>query len=228
MKEQMPVSPPRDEPIKAALNEFGFYRGKEFRHRGKSHRVNLTDHAWLKWTARHLSSDENSILEINASIWTVGQKQKSGYFTGYIVFPDSELLNSMDLHSICDAESQTLADFAEQFIIHEIDPFEFYDGGELMFADLLEIRHDLQGRGLGILAFSTILKEMREAYDISVCLFQPHPLQYTSSTLAERANSKNRAGYRAAFNRLKSYYRIHLGAKQFASKSKYWYVRMAD
>jgi hypothetical protein len=93
-----------------------------------------------------------------------------------------------------------------------------------MFADLLGIRKEFQGHGLGILAFSTILEEMRKAYDASVCLFKPHPLQYTSSTLAERANPKIRAAYRAAFNRLKEYYRKYLGAMKFAAKSKYWYA----
>ena|ERR1035437_505655 len=230
MKNHMPVPPLRDEPIEATRNRSGFYRGKEFRLRGKSHLVNLTDQTWLKWAARHLSSDDddNVILEINASIWTAGQKRKSGYFTGYVVFPNEELLDNSSLHCICDAESQTLADFAEEFIIHEIDPLEFCDGGELLFADLLEIRKEFQGHGLGILAFSTILQEMRKAYDVSVCLFQPHPLQYPSSTLAERANPKIRAAYRAAFNRLKSYYQNHLGAMKFAAKSKYWYARIAD
>lgn len=224
----MPVPPPSDEPIEATRNRTGFYRGKEFRLRGKSHLVNLTNRAWLKWASRKISFEEDAILEVNASIWTEGQKQKSGYFTGYIVFASRDFLDSSNLHYICDAESQTLADFAEQFLIHEIDLSEFCDGGELMFADLLEIRKEFQGQGLGVLAFSTILQEMRKAYDVSVCLFQPHPLQYTSSTLAERANPKIRVAYHAAFNRLKTYYRNHLGATQFAAKSKYWYTRITD
>ena len=169
------------------------------------------------------SEYESRILKINADVWHREVAARIGYFRGFVLFPTKEELSSFQLHEVCDAHSQELTDFASAIYGSGVDVQVLCEGGELVFAELLELVPAWQGKGLGISVFKMILNEVRRRFRASTCIIKPDPLQYVPPH--PRGTHPKAAEYRASRKRLGAYYRKTLKARPLARNSEYYIFR---
>jgi hypothetical protein len=215
------------EEIQKTPNEHGFLRGGASQVGRRPHRLSIADDAYMRWATRRLPSEyRKTILELHADIWHRTSTVRIGYFHGYILFPTQEDLSTPELHDICDAESQQLMEFAGAIYSAHIDVRQLCDGGEIVFAELLEILPAWRGRGLGISAFRAITSEMSRRHFASICVFQPTPLQFTSPFPTSGVSEDIVRAHRTAKQRLTTLYRKHLRARKLARNSDYYYFRI--
>ena len=154
---------------------------------------------------------------INIDIWHERSPQRIGYLEAYIVPCNSSMDNFI---MMCDDHSQELLDFASELSQQRISLSRFFRDGDLLFPHLFEIAAPWRGQGIGAAVFKFMLEQARDEL-VSVCAFNPHPLQF-----GEQHSPEEQREYDAALASLRRYYVETFGAKRLRPNGRYYYIRL--
>jgi hypothetical protein len=180
------------------------------------------------WRNRLVSKGlEDPIYTIDANIWHRRSSKRIGYYHAYVLCPSWFGCDLKSFFESCDDHSQTLSEFAGELLKRRIRLSRFTQGGDILFPQLLEVLPGWRGKGIGAGVFKTMLKVADAAdFVVSVCAFQPHPLQFELGHPNEDSCPQILREYDAALESLRRYYVETFGAKPLRLGSRYYYLRI--
>jgi GNAT superfamily N-acetyltransferase len=164
--------------------------------------------------------EEESIVTIDADIWHRRSSKRIGYYHGYVLRPNWSGYDMKSFLWHCDACSQTLLEFAVELLESRIGLSRFTRGGEILLPELLELLPAWRGQGIGAAVFEAMLKVAEASFDVSVCAFQPDPLQFEQCPPHEDGGPQISREYDAALESLRRYYVETFGAKPCAPAAR--------
>jgi GNAT superfamily N-acetyltransferase len=203
-------------------------RAKITHHKGAT-RLQLTRDVHVTWKDDQASKgmiEEESMVTIDANIWHRRSSKRIGYYHAYVLRPNWFGYDMKSFVWHCDAHSQPLLEFAVELLKSRIGLSRFTRGGEILFPELLEVLPAWRGEGIGAAVFKAMLKVAEAGFDVSVCAFQPDPLQFKRCPRHEDGGPQVSREYDAALDSLRRYYVETFGAKPLRPGSPYYYLRI--
>jgi GNAT superfamily N-acetyltransferase len=184
------------------------------------------DQAWRNRLVSKGLIGKDPIYTIDANIWHRRSSKRIGYYHAYVLCPNWFGYDMKSFLWSCDAHSQPLLEFAEELLKSRIGLSRFTQGGEILFPELLELLPAWRGQGIGAAVFKAMLKVAEANFDVSVCAFQPDPLQFQQCPPHEDGGPQILREHDAALDSLRRYYVETFGAKPLRPGSRYYYVRI--
>ncbi len=207
-------------PFHQYRNSFGFYHPPHKPLRGKSFVLSISDNFDVKVKIlREQSGDDHDLLNLKADLIDIKTKKRIGYLLGSILLME-DLEDNDSFWDHCDSVSTTLEHFAAEFLKSGHSVYNLAKGGNVFYADKLEIKPQYCGKGLGIAALKRIINFIAKEHNVILCAMRPFPLQYAKK---EQLSEEEMEELKNATNKLQAYYRKHFSLKPICKNSKHFF-----
>lgn len=201
-------------------NSLGFYHKPHKLLRGKLFTFSITDNIDVKVRIRKESSGgDRSLLNLNADLIDTKTRKRIGYLSGHILLTE-DLEDNDSFWDHCDSISAPLENFASEFLESGHFVYDLTEGGNIFYADKLEIKPEYCSKGLGIAAVKAIIEFIVKEHDVTLCAMRPFPLQYAEKRQLSEEEKKELENSK---NRLLAYYRKQFPLKPVCKNSRHFF-----